>query len=385
MKNFLRTSLASITLAVSAVHLRAASATTPYLETASVTFQCNFTITGIASTRDPVPVGGIGSINPDSLRPVDRVTTDIATLINYAPSNGDQAFFVKHLLRAATERFAQEYKTIAVARAEALAEVVAEIADLEENLAAINAQLEVTTDPDARTALNAQKASVTASIETKTNEAAVIAAPYDSQLAVIDAKLEYLKLESSDQWEIMSVRNAQASIAGATSTPFALFLSRTERTKRGITYTFDTGLRLTPIYSAGNSSETLSSGTLTKVTGNYVTHLSLSFESLYASDPLSSIDPESRAAAVDGKDYNTSAEYWETDASGYMSYTLRSTPGPIVAVYPSNIKLSGHGSWEHYPQAEADAPFYAGVAPFAIKIGAVKYQNKNVFPEFTGE
>ena len=386
MKTFLQASLLSATIAFSTAHLRAADSVTPYLEAAPVSFLCNFTLTGLSSSRVPLPVGGAGVLDPDKLRPLDRISTDVAAPIVYAVSNGDQAFFVKHLLRAAIERFAQQYKSIAENQANALADVSNEIIEIEANIAAINAELGATTDPAARETLNTQKTALTATLATKNAEFDAIAAPYNASLAEVDAKIEYLKTEASDQWEITSVRNAQSTLSGAASTPFALFLTRTDRIQRGISQTFDTGLRLVPIYSSGASTETRSSGTLTKVTGSYVTHLSLDFTSFYANDPLSAVSREDRAVAQEGEDFNTSGEFWRIDASGYMSYTLRSTPGPVIAIYPSGIKLTGHGSWEHYPDlTSTNPPSYAGIAPFSIKIGAVKYLNRNIFPEFTGE
>ena len=179
------------------------------------------------------------------------------------------------------------------------------------------------------------------------------------------------------------MREPRTSVAEATSTPFKIFLTRIEPLRgRGPTRTFDTLLRIVPIYSApaGKSTETLSNGSLTKVTGSYTTHFSLEFSSFYATDPLGALKPEARAGKVSGVDFNTAGDAWSIGGTGYMTYNIRSTPGPVVAVMPSATKITGHGSWAHILVSAEGSAGFSGIAPLSIKMGEIKYQDRHLFP-----
>jgi hypothetical protein len=205
-----------------------------------------------------------------------------------------------------------------------------------------------------------------------------------AQIDSIEDEIDYLKGELSGRWEITAVREPQNTVAGCAGTPYSLFLTRLEYTRGRPSRNYDTGFRIEPIYTAGNSTETLAAGVVTKATGNYTTHFRLVFDSSYYSDPLYLLDPEARADAIEGEDYNTKLQYWGAFGTGYMTYSIRSTPGPIAAVLPTKIKITGHGTWLNIVGNDEGYPIvYPGIAPLSIKMGEIKYQNRNLFPSFS--
>lgn len=404
------------------------------LETASVSILWNFTVTGVVSaTTGPKPIvpGAPGALDPDALRPVDRVTTDTGLPIVYSGGNGDQAFFSRQLVRRVLENAAEEYKTLAEQLKAALGAVEEKLSAAQESadellngangirektetynnnasrLDLLPRLIDATTDSVKRAALVAEQDDLVA---TQPGLAADIAALqleldlYDELIseykieiadqnaefaplmASLEAKIKRLKQFADERWELTALREPQTTVAGATSTPYRIFLTRIERAK-GIAAveTYDSGLRIEPIYSAGSSDETLASGVVTKATGSYTTHFRLAFSNFYANDPLHLIEADKRADLLDGEDFNTTGDLWTVAGTGYMTYKIRSTPAPVSTVVPTGRKITGHGSWIHeLITADGISPF-AGIAPLSIKMGEVKYQNRNLFPEFSAD
>jgi hypothetical protein len=361
-------------------------AQTPYLETSSVSILWNFTITGVSGTTigpKPIVLGAPGAIDPDALRPGDRVTTDIGTPITYTVDTGNQAFFVKQLVRAVLERYATQSKGLVEQFLDAAAPVLTSIEDTESAIAAIANQLAIVTDPAVRADLLANRATLEATLLQLEADLAEIESDYLPDIALLEDRIKYLKREADGRWELTAVREAQQSVAGVANTPYAIFLSRIERVRGYVSPTFDTGMRIEPIYSAGDSVETLVDGRVTRATGKYTTHFRLEFGALYASDPLNGIDFLDRATKEPGADYATAGDRWDAEATGYMTYNIRSTLGPLAAVLPTKIKVTGHGSWSH-GIVKPDEPtlVFNGIAPLSIKMGEVKFQNRAMFPEF---
>ncbi len=385
MKSIFRLSSLSVALLASAAISRAQ---TPYLETASLSFLAGFTVTGVGSTATsltPVVPGAPGVIDPDKVRPIDRITTDIGAPIIYTLGNGDQAFFTKQLVRVVMEKAAEDYKSVYLERANAIKPISELIAATERAISVLTSTLQQTIDPDTRASLIAERDELEDQLEDQRNELLDLEAPYSERLSTLEGRVAYLKFHAEGKWELTAIRDAQTTVSGVASTPYSVFLTRIERTATGLSRSFDTGLRLEPIQSAGVATETLSNGRVVKAVGNYTTHFRLEFSSFYANDPLGAIKASERADAIDGEDYNTAGDLWTVGGTGYMTYSIRSTPGPLAAVVPSNIKTSGHGSWSHIIITKEGVSGTGGVAPFAIKMGEVKFQNRNLFPDFGSE
>lgn len=320
MNTFRRLSLAASVLFALAPLARAQ---TPYLETAPLSILWNFTNTGVSSNTTALTPLTAGAEDPDKLKPIDRITTEVGRLIVHTEDNGNQAFFVKHLLRRILEDAAYEARDLQISNAN------------------------------------------------------------PNRLELLEDRIDYLKDELEGKWEITAVREPQATVAGAASTPYSLFLTRIDSTRRRPSRSFDTGMRIEPIYTAGNSTETLNNGVVTKATGTYTTHFRLVFDSWYASDPLYLVAPENRPDVTPGIDVDSLGKFWFAFGTGYMTYTIRSTPGPIAAVLPTRVKITGHGTWVNIVGTETGYALpYSGIGPFSIKMGEVKYQNRNMFPEF---
>lgn len=384
MNSFLRLPLlatALLGLATSPAHAQTAA----YVETASLSILWNFTATGISGTTigpTPIEPGAPGAIDPDKLRPADRITTDTGSLIVHTLGNGNQAFFTAQLIRSTLERYAEEYRALAIERDEELKPVKEDIKETEDAIAAVNNQLSATVDPEARAALIATRTNLEAQLADLKLDVLVIENEYAPRLASLENNIAYLKREATGRWELTSVREPQSTVAGATSTPFKVFLTRIEPSRgRSPTRTFDTRLRIIPLYSAGTSVETLSSGLVTKATGSYTTHFRLAFSSLFTTDPLSALDEEDRATAIEGEDYNTAGDIWFVAGTGYMTYSLRTTPGPLAAVLPTRVKITGHGSWSHLIFTPDTGSSFSGIAPLSIKMGDIKYQDRHLFPD----
>ncbi len=421
MQPILRHVLAAAALAFSGTALRSQ---VYYVETAPLTFLAGFTTTGISGTTigpKPVPVG---VIDPDALRPVDRVTTDIGTLISYSVGNGDQAFFTKQLIRAAAERYAESYRELAQQLANSIGSVEEKAAatrglikdtqsDLDLALAlyatnaakvdALDTLIAGTEDPDKIADLTAQRnalANAQPGIASAIEDYKALLAAYETRLAqylaeiasenaeytprlnALEARIDYLNRHKDGPWELTALRAPQASVEGVITTPYQIFLTRIERT-RGSGHSFDTGLRLTPIVSAANTTEVRNGDRVVRASGTVTAHFRLEFENFYATNPLSAVKAEARAKAVEGETYNSAGEFWMLGGSGYMTYSIRSTPGPLAAISASKIRITGHASWSHLIwDSEGLGGAFGGVAPFAIKMGDAKYQNRGLFPDF---
>lgn len=320
----------------------------PYLETAPLSIQWQFNTTGVSGTTlgpKPRPVDSAGNItgieDPDTLRPFDRITTERGTVITFS-ENGDQAFFVKHLLRAVIENGSQ--------------------------------------------GLTEQ--------------------------------------ELGGRWELTAVREPQTTVFGAATTPYAVYLTRIEPTAAGgrISWTYDThdlpvttaepgfgddpetedvveetapafkpivirtGLFLTFDQFVGNYTETLTNSRVTKASGSITVAFSLGFVSVFGESPAYSADAEAKL----GEDYHSKVDIWSAFANGYMTANVRTTSSALPAVTLSNVKLAGHGSWEKV--IKDFTPYldkgyylesgYSGLAPLNIKIGASKFQRRELFPNF---
>lgn len=321
----------------------------PYLETAPLSIIWQFSLTGVSGTTlgpTPRPVGADGSIagvdDPESLRPFDRVTTEKGVPITFS-ENGDQSFFVKHLLRAVIENNSQGLT----------------------------------------------------------------------------------KEELGGRWELTAVREPQTTVLGAATTPYAIFLTRIEPTAAGgrISRSYDTaglevittgtdfgddpattdvvedsapvfvpvnintGLFLTFDQFVGNYTETLTEGRVTKATGSVSVAFSLRFRSIFAADPTYlATDPEAKL----GVDYHSKVDDWFAFANGIMTATVRTSASALPAVTFTNVKLTGHGSWDKYstdfsPFLEEGAVLvsgFGGIAPVSINIGTAKFQRRELFPNF---
>ena len=320
----------------------------PYLETAPRSIQWQFNTTGVSGTTlgpAPRPVDSAGNIagidNPDTLRPFDRITTERGSVITYS-ENGDQAFFVKHLLRAVIENGSQ--------------------------------------------GLTEQ--------------------------------------ELDGRWELTAVREPQTTVLGAATTPYAVYLTRIQPTAAGgrISWNYDTldlpvttakpgfgdnpetedvveedapafeaevidtGLFLTFDQFVGNYTETLTGGRVTKASGNITVAFSLGFISVFAENPTYLAPPDGKL----GQDYHSKVDLWTVFANGYMTANVRTTASALPAVTLSNVKLTGHGSW--YKTTKDFTPYleegfylvsgHNGLAPLSIKIGAPKFQRRDLFPTF---
>lgn len=320
----------------------------PYLETAPLSIQWQFNTTGVSGTTlgpKPRPVDSAGNItgieDPDTLRPFDRITTEKGSVITYS-ENGDQAFFVKHLLRAVIENGSQ--------------------------------------------GLTEQ--------------------------------------ELGDRWELTAVREPQTTVQGAATTPYAIYLTRIQPTAAGgrISWTYDThdlpvttaepgfgddpetedvveetapaflpivirtGLFLTFDQFAGNYTETVTGGRVTKASGSITVAFSLGFVSVFAKDPTYLADLDGKL----GQDYHSQVDIWTAAATGLMTANVRTTSSALPAVTLTNVKLTGHGSWDkeildftpYLKKGYYLVSGYSGLAPLSIKIGAPKFQRRELFPNF---
>ncbi len=229
MKLSSRVTLASLFLAL----LSSASAQLAnYVETVPITIRWNFNITGISGTTlgpKPVAVSANGIEDPDSLRPVDRITTENGRVITFS-ENGTQQFFVTKLIEN-------------------------EITQLKLQLEPLNEALAETTD-----------------------EAAIAA--IEAQIEPIQDEIDYLSENLTGRWELTGVREPQTSVAGVASTPYAIFLTRIDAVAAGRPgRTLLTNLQLTPLASVRNTTETLSGGRAVAASGKVVTHFSIGFAS----------------------------------------------------------------------------------------------------------
>jgi hypothetical protein len=165
---------------------------------------------------------------------------------------------------------------------------------------------------------------------------------------------------------------------------YRIFLTRIDPFRGRVIRGYDSGLRLVTKYSAPKTTETLSGNTLVKVTGTATTYFTLALSAMYATDPLYLVAFESRGTQEEGTDYNTGGENWEILGGGYMTYSVRCTAGTPVAVAPTKMKITGYGSWYHmtFDLANNGADYFSGTAPLNIRMGEVKYQRSEYFPEF---
>jgi hypothetical protein len=381
--------------------------TAPYLETAPLSFLRAFAITTVSSTTKgplPIPPGTSVPLDPDKLRPDHRITTDIGIPLYYSEESGEQSFWVRQSQRAVLERIAmQQQKRLHIL----LANEIAEIRSLEDLVEVIKTDLANATDAGEQTALKTQLNSTEQRLgflkEQLVKQTKALFGS-DAQLFTLEAQLTYAEDEFDDQgnrWELLAVREPQRSVEAAGRTPYKIFLGRVDRIRRMITRTYDSGLRIQPYFSLGATTETLVNDGVTRATGTGCTTV---FEVLFdrdldsatplteinfqfAADPLHRVANESLPLAEAGVDYNTNLVRWVSFGSGYMTYGIRSTPGPLAAVLPVNIRITGHGSWGRGAESITDGvttytDSHGGVTPFAIKVGDVKFQHRNLFPDF---
>lgn len=294
----------------------------PYLETMPMTIIWQFNITGVGKTRVIQPVESTGFVEVPA-DPTARVTTETGAPMAYPDGNGNQAFFVQQLLRKVLENYAESSRTLLI------------------------------------------------------NNDAVGAQAYEDQIA-------YLKQHLNDQWELTAVRAPQTSAEGVLTSPYWIFLTKIDSLQNRTLHAYDTGMRITPKYSAGAKTETLVNGVDTSVSGSITTYFTLGFENRYTTDPLYLIELASRSIVDDGLGYNTTGAEWVAYGSGYITYTLRKTAGTSGVIAPTKIKITGTGSWEHtlFNTIEKTSKTYAGTAPLNIRLGEVKYQSSAFFPEF---
>jgi|GEM_PF-3420205 len=306
---------------------------TPYLETMPITIIWQFNVTGAGKTRVIQPVASTtpADVAPD---PIARTTTETGTPIIYSGGKGDQAFFVKQLLRKVLENYAESSRSLAKQSAA-------------EPDPTLSAQL----------LANAQS--------------------YESQIVI-------LKQQLNDQWELTAVRAPQTSSDGVATSPYWIFLTKLDSLQNRLLRGYDTGMRITPKYGAGTKTETYVNNQITDATGSYTTYFTLDFNNLYADDPLYMIPFADRATSIDGKDYNTGGSQWNVFGSGYITYNFRKTSGISGVIAPAQTTISGVGSWQNEIfTADDTSKVYVGTAPLKIIMARAKYQSSAFFPEFT--
>ncbi len=383
----------------------------PRVETAPLTLLANFNVTGVSSNRPTSPAPTPGD-NPGN--PVERITTEIGVPAIYSEDNGNQAFFVKHFQRKILETYAEtirlnENKMAAIDRVQTTdgpASMQTEIDELTDDVSFYQEWLAIYQSFSRRSWLREelltreiswrQKQIDTLQSILDTNATNPTSTDWDAMkealsnnITTLTEHIEYAKDRFSDQWEITAVRAPQASVEGACSTPYKVFITAIDGVNVGRpALTFDTGFTIQPRQTAGNTSETLSEGGVSKASGSVTTCFRFVFTSFYTNDPLSDLvdGKTSLAGLVGGEDYNTAGEYWRVEALGYMTYSLRSTPGPIAAVTQTKMNITGNGWWYHqtFDATNIFVP-YAGIAPTRIKMGATKYQSGTLFPTVTGD
>lgn len=184
-------------------------------------------------------------------------------------------------------------------------------------------------------------------------------------IEALENRAKYFETEKNGRWELTAVRESQSTLAGALSTPFKVFLTRIEPPRGRPSATFLTDFVMTPLGTVANVTETLYDGTptetlspgrVTKAAGTATIHLRFEFEC-----------------------FDTAAkEHWLAFGTGFLNCNIRSTPGPLAAVTITKPSITGHGSWRHQTETGGGN----GIAPLSIKMGEIKYQNRNLFPEF---
>jgi hypothetical protein len=347
----LRLSLAAGLLTLATASLAHAQA--PYLETRPLTIHWNFTLTGVSGTtigKRPLPVDRDGNVlgidDPEKLNPNDRVTTEKGSLISYTVGNGEQDFIVEHLLRSVIENGNQSL----------------------------------------------------------TEE------------------------ELTGRWELTAVREPQETVVGAATAPYAIYLSRIQPTRAGgrISKTYattdlevttvdvddpfslnednepvfnstaiPTGLFLTFNQLVGAYNETLADGRVSKASGSITVAYSIGFNSVFAADPRYLAEPTTETDELGnevevppklGLDYHSRINFWNAFGSGILTAGIRTTPGPLPAVVPVNVKMTGVGSWSHLsvdytgvPNDEIKYGGFEGIAPLRIKLGNAKFQRRELF------
>lgn len=229
------------------------------------------------------------------------------------------------------------------------------------------------------------------------------------------------------RWELTAVREPQTTVVGAATTPYEIFLTRIEPSRRGgrvsaayptselSSLTVDgftiedgeavfqptiipTGLFMTFDQLAGAYSETLSGDRVTRATGTISVAFTINFTSVFADDPRYSAKPtveqdefgnDVRVPPVLGKDFHSKVNTWNAAASGVMTAGIRSTAGDLPAVVPTRMKVAAIGSWSHIftdysglPDSEIKTSGFGGIAPLSIKIGEAKFQRRELFFSF---
>ncbi len=236
------------------------------------------------------------------------------------------------------------------------------------------------------------------------------------------------KKQLADNWELTAVRNAQYSVDGLATTPYAIYLTRIDRlVKFGPMTSYLSPVETAPIYDTsivtpvvdpdtgditselstgpqidsintglvltlgkyvGNYSETYSNGKISKASGSVTCAFTLSFASAFYEDPKYLLTTAAQTLAQPGVDYNVSRNIWGMRATGYTTFNVVTKPGVQPSLYAQTTKFNGVGSWYHaYDNLNPDStqlPFlYGGVAPVSIHMQTPRYQSRYLFPDFT--
>jgi hypothetical protein len=322
----------------------------------------------------------------------------------YHTTVGDQTDWVVQSQKTVLEQIARQEQ----ARLRTLlASEVERIGALKSQIKSLEAQIAATSDSAARDLLQDQLDEANAQLsplEAYVKKQSVDLFKTDDELWELSALLKYAQDEFNDagaRWELTAVRAPQRTVDAAARTPYSIFLSRIDRTRRNPTRTFDTGLRINPFFAVGSSVETLDANGVTRATGNYTTHFEIRMDPSFsgteagyvnfivADDPLHLVDKEDLALAEPGVNYNKQLVRTVTFGSGYMTFAIRSTPGPLAAVVPTKIRITGNGTWLRHGESIDDDGFTTfidpkgGITPFAIKMGEAKFQSTSLFPDFS--
>jgi hypothetical protein len=373
--------------------LGAAESRPPYLETSSFSILSNFYVTGVTITTRPLPANLERFIeDPSTLKPGERLSTHVGKPITFSAGTGDQAFFINNIQQKLLSQFAEEVrvgnsKLSQINRLNSLGEegFLDELdrteVSLQERLADAERVLARTNDQEFLRVYFARQ-----SVLTLQRDLEVIAyartlvnlSPdqlIEEEIAVQDAiffenaKSTYLSSRIDGIWELTAVRAPQRSVSSSGTSNYVIVMTSLDPVAVGRPgYPFDTGLRIELLGTAANTTETISSEALTAARGNQRTHFKFEYE-FYGRQ-------ESRG------------NFWRNEVSGYLSYDVRATKGPISVVMPTKLQISGTGFW--FQQAvtfdkdgfivEYITP-YAGVSPMKAVMGAVKYQDEALFED----
>ena len=356
--------LLALIIFISGANRILAQSSTPYLETASFSILRAFVTTGVTSTTTinsstaTLP-SSPGPIDPDQVRPKDRITTDVGTPI-YHRHVGDQTYWVIQTQYAVKERLAKaqrnRLRTLLADPISNIDELRAQISQLEDQIA------QLPDSPDQLSLslqLNEAKSDLSLLLDFVSKQSLVLFRN-DAELIRLDRLLQYAKEEftgQGDDWELTAVRAPQRTVDAAVHTSYSIFLTRIDRVRKALSRSYDTGLRLTPLYAVGSSVETLNPNGVTRATGAYTIHFEILFDhDLSPATELTNVNftfggvslhllPKGSLALAEEEEAFNGQERLQTLGSGYLTCSLRSSPGPLAAVVPTGIRMTGSGSW----------------------------------------